>query len=103
MTEDIQILMDTMGTEFTFSTTSMMGLVNYLPETLYNGTYKVEKQDFRFIITTVDCLENSVSIGQIFSFEDQAYIYTFKVVNDPIHDLTGCTELICEYVSKVAA
>lgn len=100
MKEDIQMLFDLTGVDLEFENGTIKGLPNYLQETLYNGTYKVEKQDFRFIISTLDCQEIEVKPGDIFSFEDTTYIQTFKVVNQPIHDLTGLSELICEYISK---
>lgn len=100
MKEDIQMLFDLTGVDLEFENGTIKGLPNYLQETLYNGTYKVEKQEFRFIISTLDCQETEIKVGDTFSFEDTTYILTFKVVNQPIHDLTGLSELICEYVSK---
>jgi hypothetical protein len=100
MTEDLELLFNLTGVDLEFEAGSIKGLPNYLQETLYNGTYKVEKQDFRFIISTVDCVELAITSGNTFTFEDTAYTLTFKVTNQPIHDLTGVTELICEYISK---
>lgn len=103
MTEDIQLTVETAGVELTFASSSIFGIPSYLIETLYNGTYKLEKQDFKFIISSSDCLENNIKQGDTFTFEDITYIYTFKITNDPVSDLTGYTTLTCEYVTKVAA
>ncbi|MCK9622617.1 MAG: hypothetical protein M0R47_19035 [Methylobacter sp.] len=98
--EDIDFIMDMTGADLTFSDFTIKGLANYMPETLYNGDYKVEKQDFRFLISSKACKENGITPGLTFTHSDGIYLFTFKITNQPIFDLTGYVELLASYVSK---
>ena len=101
MIEDLDLAFKVTGIDLDFAGGTIKGLPNYLPETLYNGDYKVEKQDFRFIVKTKDIVYLSLEVGDEFTFSDTGYVYTFRISNQPLNDLTGVSELICDYIEKV--
>lgn len=100
MKEDLDSLFAITGTILAFPNGDVLGLPNYILETLYNGDYKVEKQDFRFIVRTSDIIDFEIEVDDEFSFEDTGYLYKFKVASPPINDLTGVSELVCDYLEK---
>jgi len=100
MNEPIDTMLALTGTNLVFPSFTILGLPNYLAETLYNGTYKVEKQDFRFIISTKDVGINSINVDSTFYMEDLTNRYNFIVTLEPIQDLTGLSELVVDFVSK---
>lgn len=102
MTEPLQALFQQVGTELTFASNSIFGLVGFLNDTLYSPEYEVNAQNFNFVVTTLDCNETNIQVDDTFIFEDTTYLFTFKVKTQPIHDLTGVSEFFASYVTKVA-
>lgn len=105
MSEPIALALQTCGTLLTFSQFEMYGIPGFETQVLYKGevtVYEVERQNFSFQVSTLDCYENAVAVDMEFYIEDSTYAYTFKIDRPPIADLTGWSKLNVLYVSRTA-
>ena len=105
MTEPLDIMFDIAGVDLIFDSFTIKGLANYFIDTLYNGEYQVDRQDFRFILQSSDCNKYEINVVDLeFNFKDfeTGFRYFFKTTNLPEFDLTGCAEIKAAFQYKEA-
>jgi hypothetical protein len=101
--EDISTILKLVGQLMTFNQGDVLGIPGFQIETLagLDNNYEVERQAFTFQISTFDCVENQLRAGDIFTYDDTTYSYTFKLNRNPVSDLTGWSKLDVNLISKV--
>lgn len=90
------------GISLTFDSFDILGIPGFNTSILYKGEvslYEVERQNFNFQISTVDAIENLVTIDSEFTIEDSGYLYRFKLDRPPTNDLTGWSKLNVNLIS----
>ena len=105
MSEPIEIALQTCGQLLTFDQCEIYGIPGFSTQVLYKGevtVYEVERQNFVFEVSTLDCYENDITTDMTFTMEDSTYSYTFQVDRPPVADLTGWSRLYVNYVSRTA-
>lgn len=103
--EDINTMLDAVGITLTFPTYTIKGIPGFEFTILYREAstiYEVKKQDFLFQVAAYAVSDNNIDIGNTFTITDTAYTYSFKVIQNPLPDLTGWMQLDVEYKGKVA-
>ena len=101
MIEPITKALTVAGTTLTFGSFSIKGVLGFNISILYKGEqtlYETERQNFSFQTATTDVVEYQISSGDRFSMKDTAKEYTLEV-SRTIDDLSGWTELHCDYIS----
>jgi hypothetical protein len=101
--EDIDQYLEELGDVLTFSGYTLYGFPGVEVSFLTRGedaVYGTEVQEFSFQTSTKACKDNSVAVGNTFTYTDGLYTYTFKVLESPISDLTGWSRLKTSFVSK---
>ena len=99
MIEPIDKALVLAGTDMTFCTFTIKGIVGFNLSMLYKGEqslYGTEVQNFSVQCSTADIVANQVKKGDVFTMQDRAKEYKFKV-SRPVDDLTGWTEIHCDY------
>jgi hypothetical protein len=105
MVEPIAETLELCGTKLYFDNFEIYGIPGFQTQVLYKGEstlYEVERQEFAFQVSTLDCYENSLIVDMTFYIEDTTYRYTFSLDRPPIPDLTGWSKLNVIFVSKEA-
>lgn len=91
------------GVTLTFDDFTIKGFPGFNLTRLYRGEqslYEIEKQNFSFQIATKDVVKYDISANDTLTISDNVYLYDFIVELDPIHDLTGWSELHVNFQGK---
>ena len=100
--EQIEQLLNKTGINLTFGTEIIKGIpgfdfVELKGEPSY---YDVEKQDISFMVSTSNVVALVLVDDDSFTFTDKYYLYTCKIVGNPIADLTGLSLLHINIITK---
>lgn len=90
------------GITLSFDQFEILGIPGFNTSVLYKGEvslYEVEKQNFSFQVSTLDCLNKTITIDDTFFMKNSDYQYNFKLDREPVHDLTGWSKLNCNLLS----
>ena len=104
LVEDIPAVLALVGELLTFTQAEILGIPGFAVEALVgmDDNYKVERQSFSFQVATADVFENNLKKDDTFTFDDNIYLYTFKLHRTPTPDLTGWSKLNVDLLTRVA-
>lgn len=64
------------------------------------SVYRVEHQEYEFLVSTKDCIDYEIKEGLEFTLSDRSYDYNFKISKDPISMLDGWSRLPADLISR---
>jgi len=100
ITEPVEQILDAVGENLEFSAATIKGIPGFSLVVLQGdgNLYDVEKQQFSFMLSSLDVEANSIVEDDTFTMDDTVYTYTFRVTNTPVPNLAGWSK--CPVVFK---
>lgn len=101
--ETIQEVLLVAGETLEFDYAYVLGIPFFDTRILYSTEvtfYKIENQDFKFHLSTRDCLENNISNGNEFFMNTDDFIYKFKLRSNPVDMFDGWSRIDVDYISR---
>ena len=100
--EDIDKVLNAIGSILTFTQGELLAIPGFQVQlfSALDSNYEIEKPMFSFQAATKDCADLEVITDDVFSFEDEYYIYSFSVDRTPLPDLTGWSKISANYITR---
>ena len=101
--ELINYCLETAGEPLEFDSVIIQGIPGFDLSVLYKGettVYEIERQNFSFMVSTVEVESNEIKKGDFFELIDNTFRYKFQLDRPPISDLMGYSELKVNFISK---
>ncbi len=103
MIEPIDKLFKIAGITLTFDTFTLTGMPNFnvaILQAFNSEQYQAEIQEFFFLIPSQHAVNTTLLVDDIFTMQDNTYIYTFSVASPHVPDLTGISTFKADFVGK---
>lgn len=104
MLEPIQDILDAAGETLDFSGTTLKGIPGFSLIVLQadGNLYDVEKQQFSFMLSSLDVEQNYITEDTIFTIDDPVYTYTFRISSNPVPNLGGWSKCPAVYKGRIS-
>jgi len=102
--EEIQEILTLEGRDITFTAFSIKAIFGTSTTLLRQepSFSEVEQLEFNFYVSTLDCVNNTIVGKDTFTMSDSIYIYSFKVLRNPIPYMDGWSRISAGFTGKVS-
>ena len=104
MFEPVQDILEAVGENLYFFGETIKGIPGFSLIVLQadGNLYDVEKQQFSFMLSSLDVEQNYIVEDSIFTMDDSVYTYTFRVSSNPVPNLSGWSKCPVIYKGRIS-